>query len=161
MQVSATYLDWPAFATLAGDNFEERYYAYLDPEEGEPTAAPGEVDIEASDDWSDSFIAFSDAAEYLDEHIEEDSPWRPFVDNAFLALIKSPKPRNDLGCPVNFELFASILSPSTVREIMQSSMGQPIPWSEAPGEVEEEIGRWHSIWSKAVERNLGIAYHIG
>ena len=72
-----------------------------------------------------------------------------------------PEPRNDLGVSVNPELFATILSPESVREIMEPAAGEPIPWTDAPPTQEAEIERWHNIWRKAMERGLGIAYHVG
>jgi hypothetical protein len=176
MQITASYLDWPTFSEPAGDDFEDRYGAQMESGEGD---VQGVVPLDEEDDWSDSYLAWSSAGEVLDHAVAPDSPWRPFVEHAFLAVSQGePEPRNDLGCPVDPELLAAILSPESVREVMGPVDGRPLPLTEAafdaaPGgegarEVfgafapfEAEVRRWVSIWQKAAARGLGISYHLG
>lgn len=160
-QISASYLDWPTFSALAGDDFEDRYWGYADPGDGSEGEVPGMLALDAADDTSDSALGFEAAWDYLDKHVAADSPWRPFVEHAFTALIDDPEPPNDLGCAVDPELLAVILSPDTVRTVLEPTVGQPVPWGSAPAQEGAEIERWRAIWAKAVDRRLGLAYCIG
>ena len=157
MEITASYLDWPSFSALAEGNFEERYWAHAD--DGD---VPGEVPVDDPGKWSDSFFAWEDASDYLDTAVSPRSPWRAFVEQGFLAVIHGdPEPRNDLGEPVDPELFAAVFSPASVREIMEPTVGQPLPWSEASPEQTVNIAQWHTLWTRAMDRGLGIAYHLG
>ena len=158
MQITLIYLRWPEFSTLAGPNFEDRYWDL----EGEHGKIPGEVEIDSSENMSDSFHTFHETSEFLAASVEADSPWRSFVDHAFTAIADgTPKPRNDMDCEIDPELYAAIHSPKSVGNVVAPIIDQTVPWAAAPPDVKEEADRIHRIWTKAAERDLGVAYHLG
>lgn len=159
MQISTTYLEWSTFRKLADGNFDENCRAYRNTGNGE---LPGELEVDEADGYSDSYRAWEEASEYLDAIVDSESPWRQFVEHAFLAALHGePELRNDLGVTIDPEIFVAIFSPDSVREIMTPTIGQDIPWDDASSDEPDEITRWYNIWRKALERGLGIAYHLG
>ena len=171
MEVTATYLDWPAFSELAGDNFEDKYWEFAESDDG----IPGELELDDTD-LSYSFICWSAAGDLVSAGLESDSIWKQFALEAFTRIYDHPEPRNDLGCQVNPELFATIVSPETVKSVMEPLEGKSSPITEsmflngskiARGSLtnfdgfQAEFDRWHRVWQKAYARGLGIAYHIG
>ncbi len=169
MQVSISYLDWERFSELAGDDFEDNYYAQWETGDG----VQGVLSIQEEDDPGDSFQAWDAATEILADCVNLE--WRRFFDECFFSRASSP--RNDLGCSYSPDMLSATISNETVAVIMTPIQDQPFPVDESNydkkvtdqhkeifqsyDEFIEYVKSWLSIWSKAFRQGHGICYHIG